>query len=700
MAPRIRLIATLAPDGESVRFEAAFAAPRAGDVEICAPALLETGDGRTVEPGMLCSPTPYTWRSQERTFLADHRYVEAGPHKALLRWGDLVVEATVPAAALPRGLEEPAPGPGRPRALEGEGPTVALFAVNAVPDEPNRRRVRLQLAGLAATQLVRLDGDVGQVEWLSAADGPEPSGEWLFDYPKPGRYTVAVDLVDGEGFWLATLAETPIEIVPPADAAYPGLARPTVRAAPPAEEAPQIVAQEVGADRPWLPYRNYRPTWGWTYLYTQPGGSVISRTAWAGTYLSARAETMVGGARWFRTAGGDWVAASNVTLMVPSELRGVELAGTTPPSPPPPLPPPSAVRRGVVTADVLNVRAQPGVRADNPPIARLLSGTQVSIYEEAPYGDAIWYRIGEGRWVHGGWVRLIETTPAPTPEPTPTTRRGVVTADALNVRARPGVRPDNPPVAVLYNGAEVTIYEETPVDGVPWYRIGESRWVHSGWVRIISTTRATRAAAAAESTLSLPIGFVVADALNVRGRPGVSADNPPLYQVPHNQAVPVLEEATVAGARWYRIGADRWVEGSWVGVARFKPRPSSIGPNERWVGVNLSEQTAVAYEGDRPVYAMLVATGLPGTPTVQGIFRTWLRLETGVMAGPGYYLEDVTWTCYFYSGYGLHTAYWHDAFGRPRSHGCVNLSPYDAWWIFRWSAPGGPNSPAVYVYWS
>ena len=118
------------------------------------------------------------------------------------------------------------------------------------------------------------------------------------------------------------------------------------------------------------------------------------------------------------------------------------------------------------------------------------------------------------------------------------------------------------------------------------------------------------------------------------------------------------------------------------------------------MAVNLKEQTAVAYEGDRPVYAALVATGLPGTPTVQGVFRTWRRLDTGVMAGSGYYIEDVTWTCYFYSGYALHTAYWHDGFGRPRSHGCVNLSPYDAWWVYQWSAAGGPNSPAVYVYWS
>jgi len=135
-------------------------------------------------------------------------------------------------------------------------------------------------------------------------------------------------------------------------------------------------------------------------------------------------------------------------------------------------------------------------------------------------------------------------------------------------------------------------------------------------------------------------------------------------------------------------------------VARLKPRPSAIGAAERWVAVNLNEQTAVAYEGDRPVYAALVATGLPGTPTVRGIFRTWRRLETGVIAGSGYYVEDVTWMCYFYSGRDLQAAYWHDAFGRPRSHGCVNLSPYDAWWIYQWSAVGGANSPAVYVYWS
>ena len=345
------------------------------------------------------------------------------------------------------------------------------------------------------------------------------------------------------------------------------------------------------------------------------------------------------------------------------------------------------------------MRAQPGVRPDNPPIDKLRQGTEVTIYEEAPYNGEIWYRIGVDRWVHSGWVRIISDAP-----PETVLRRGVVTAYILNVRAQPGVRPDNPPIDKLYRGTEVTIYEEAPYNGEIWYRIGLNRWVHSGWVRVLDGVPRTDTVSPEES-MTLPVGWVVAPVLNVRAQPGVRPDNPPIDKVRYKTVVPILEETTVQGARWYRIGEDRWVYGGWVGVARYKPRPASIRPNEFWVGVNLREQTAVAYEGDEPVYAALVATGLPQTPTVRGIFRTWLRLKWGKMSGGSpargnyYYLEDVTWTMYFYQGYALHGTYWHDAFGRPRSRGCVNMSPYDAWWVFNWSAKQGKHSPAVYVYW-
>ena len=299
-------------------------------------------------------------------------------------------------------------------------------------------------------------------------------------------------------------------------------------------------------------------------------------------------------------------------------------------------------------------------------------------------------------------MRIVSETPS---EPT-TPRRGIVTAYLLNVRARPGVRPDNPPIDRLRQGTEVTIYEETTYQGEPWFRIGDNRWVHGSWVRVITTLPRPAVTEQPDKPIPLPVGWVVASSLNVRARPGVSADNPPIDRVHYKDTVRILEERVVNGATWYRIGEDRWVYGGWIGVARYKPRPASIGADERWVGVCLKEQTAVAYEGDEPVYAALVATGLPQFPTVQGIFRTWLRRKWGKMSGgtPGtgtyYYLEDVTWTMYFYQGYALHTAYWHDAFGRPRSHGCVNMSPYDAWWIFQWSGEVGDRSPVVYVYWA
>ena len=158
----------------------------------------------------------------------------------------------------------------------------------------------------------------GQAFWLSCAETPSLAGEWRLDYPKPGGYTVAVDLVDADGFWLATLAEMPIEIAPPLDLGAPAMLMPA-EAEFVAEPLPES-AQPTVTGQPWLPYRNCRPTWGSTPLYTQPGGVTISRTAWSGTYLSIHAETVVGGQRWFLTAGGDWVAASNVTIMAPSEL--------------------------------------------------------------------------------------------------------------------------------------------------------------------------------------------------------------------------------------------------------------------------------------------------------------------------------------------------------------------------------------------
>jgi lipoprotein-anchoring transpeptidase ErfK/SrfK len=84
----------------------------------------------------------------------------------------------------------------------------------------------------------------------------------------------------------------------------------------------------------------------------------------------------------------------------------------------------------------------------------------------------------------------------------------------------------------------------------------------------------------------------------------------------------------------------------------------------------------------------VVSTGTSAHPTVTGQFRIWVKLATTDMSGPGYSLEDVPYTMYFYQGYGLHGTYWHDNFGTPMSHGCVNLKTPDAGWLFDFVSEG------------
>jgi len=131
------------------------------------------------------------------------------------------------------------------------------------------------------------------------------------------------------------------------------------------------------------------------------------------------------------------------------------------------------------------------------------------------------------------------------------------------------------------------------------------------------------------------------------------------------------------------------------------PRPEGVGEEEFWVEVDLYEQVMAAYEGDRMVYAGIVATGIPPFDTNEGLFQVWAREEETHMYGGElddyYYLQDVPHTQFFDEEIALHGAYWHNDFGAFRSHGCVNMPPRDAEWVFYWSK-NAPNTLWVYVH--
>lgn len=117
------------------------------------------------------------------------------------------------------------------------------------------------------------------------------------------------------------------------------------------------------------------------------------------------------------------------------------------------------------------------------------------------------------------------------------------------------------------------------------------------------------------------------------------------------------------------------------------PTPDADG---KQILVDLSEQKAYAYENGELLREFVVSTGLPGTPTVRGDFHIYIKYEAQRMTGPGYDLPNVPWVMYFYRGYGLHGTYWHENFGNPMSHGCVNMRTPEAEWLYNWAPVGTP----------
>ncbi|MCP3139120.1 L,D-transpeptidase family protein [Pyxidicoccus xibeiensis] len=152
-----------------------------------------------------------------------------------------------------------------------------------------------------------------------------------------------------------------------------------------------------------------------------------------------------------------------------------------------------------------------------------------------------------------------------------------------------------------------------------------------------------------------------------------------------------------ADGNWVLIAEDHWVAREDLHVAWFTPAPPGVEPGDRWLDVDLDAQVLVAYEGERPVYATLISSGKAGTDTPEGLFRIWIKFAEADMTGNGtagndtYRVATVPWTMFFQDDYALHTAYWHDRFGEPMSHGCINLAPKDAKALYTWAAPEVPT---------
>jgi hypothetical protein len=299
---------------------------------------------------------------------------------------------------------------------------------------------------------------------------------------------------------------------------------------------------------------------------------------------------------------------------------------------------------------------------------------------------------------------VIELTPEPDEDVTPYTFAYVHTLPLSIYRHPMEAALGLPPVRILYSGDQwVSVDGEVEYEGQMWYQINEGEFVTADRLAIASPSRFQGVYLTQQPEYSFAW-------INRPTLPSISPRGPFNGEAPSYQRYQLVtiyaQEFRGINELWYLIGTDQWVEQSHVSRVTVNAPPAEVGAGEQWIEVDLFEQTLAAYEGERLVYATLISSGRSGsTFTDSGLFRIWMKLHAGKMSNPDaedgspawYYLEDVPWTMYFNGPTALHTAYWHDAFGFTRSHGCVNLAPRDAEWLFNWTTPYLPSEQELIV---
>jgi lipoprotein-anchoring transpeptidase ErfK/SrfK len=337
--------------------------------------------------------------------------------------------------------------------------------------------------------------------------------------------------------------------------------------------------------------------------------------------------------------------------------------------------------------------------------------------EQEPFSPGLGIRLGD---------LLVPARPGATPlppiDPVGATDDGLpyryyfAGADGASGFKSLDTAPEDAPDQDLDPGFAVAIVEEQNAHGERWGKTKKGRWIA---MRELVPVRPNLFHGERIQGSAIEIAWVVADKANVFGAPGGKVTGTRV----RFEKVRVYEEKPGAGAGAgkevsVRVSPDgetpAWMRARDLARPRVVPPPPDVtGTAERWIDVDLAEQALVAYEGKEPVFATLVSTGKGKTPppgpkgkeappdidfsTHPGVFRIWVKVFTTKMdnldkeeVDRHYAIEDVPWVQFFDKAIALHGAFWHRDFGRAHSHGCVNLAPLDARWLFAFTAPHLP----------
>ncbi len=233
-------------------------------------------------------------------------------------------------------------------------------------------------------------------------------------------------------------------------------------------------------------------------------------------------------------------------------------------------------------------------------------------------------------------------------------------------------------------------------DGRVFWKTDRGEYVDPATLKKMSGSRFHGVDLRDEHGPMLPFAFAVhagnpRKPILVRDAPLASAKV--IRRLPKRRVVEVLE--TSEDRAFVRISETGWVARVDLRIVEERTPPADVAEDGRWIDVDLAQQLVVAYEGTEAVFATLASTGKGANATPTGLFNITRKKRQTTMRSDRSkkqtYSVAVPWPVYFNEGFAFHSTYWHNGFGTPRSHGCVNLSPADAATIYRFV---GPEMPA------
>ena len=336
-------------------------------------------------------------------------------------------------------------------------------------------------------------------------------------------------------------------------------------------------------------------------------------------------------------------------------------------------------------------------------IAVVVPGTRVTWRRIVATGDACkaWIEL-EPR----GWACAKDLAPTDKPPATPGEPVAARWADVRKDGADAFESPDDIRSATVTKHLDDKTYvalkaraKPLRIDGVTYVRTDQG-WVASGDLSWYAPS--SYAGIEVTPAMSFEVGWAVAKkpGAKIAVREAAAPGARKLRELRPRDLVSIL---AVSGDM-ARIGDAEWVELVELRKPARVARPDGIAADERWIDVDLDQQVLVAYEGDAAVFATVISSGRKLWETPTGIYRITGKEAKSRMQYAGradaapdderakeaWNVADVPFSMRFRKNFALHGTYWHEGFGRARSHGCVNLSTSDAGRIYEWISPTAP----------